>query len=271
MSINTTTKLLLTTIGSAGIVLGVMGIAPLSAIAGTITFSDSTFNNADWDLTSFSIPNIDGVHGGTGTVSATQSPSGGNPGEYRYILNSVNAISDYTAIEGFHINNTAIYNPQTQGAISSIDYSEDAINFGWGDGHATGLALKQNGQFYFTYTYRNFLITPALAWKNYQLTSLTETDFINVKNAAIKLQTTNPIDYPDFSASGSPIEFGFFRGNSGASSYSLPAGIDNWRVTINHEEAKKVPEPSSVFGLLAAGALGAGSIIKNKLVASKSK
>lgn len=36
-------------------------------------------------------------------------------------------------------------------------------------------------------------------------------------------------------------------------------------------ESKSVPEPGSVFGLLAVGALGAGSIIKNKLVASKNK
>ena len=36
-------------------------------------------------------------------------------------------------------------------------------------------------------------------------------------------------------------------------------------------ESKSVPEPGSVFGLLAVGALGAGSIVKSKLVASKNK
>jgi slime mold repeat-containing protein len=42
--------------------------------------------------------------------------------------------------------------------------------------------------------------------------------------------------HPDFTAAGTPIEFGFFRGNSngpGGGSYSIVGAIDNWRVRVN--------------------------------------
>jgi hypothetical protein len=42
--------------------------------------------------------------------------------------------------------------------------------------------------------------------------------------------------HPDFTATGAPIEFGFFRANSngpGGHSYRIVGAIDNWRVQVN--------------------------------------
>ena len=41
--------------------------------------------------------------------------------------------------------------------------------------------------------------------------------------------------HPDFSASGAPIQVGYFRANGtgpGGGGYTLAAGIDNWHITI---------------------------------------
>lgn len=236
----------ITTIGF----FGTEAIGPLSAVAGTLTFSDSTFKNVDWNLTTV-------VQGDDGAVTAEQLSPGGNPGNYRYISNSVEVIDNYTIVWGLHTKNNAIYNPQSVGAITSIDYSEDAISFGGGQGQATGLALRQNGHFYFTFSKR--LITPENQWTNKELTNLKETDFIRVEDVL-----TNITNHPDFSANASPIEFGFFRGNSGAGSYSVAGGIDNWKVTVNYNDPNSIPEPSFLLGLLAIGAIGVVSKQKHQ-------
>lgn len=248
---NNTKKLAIIGIIAVGF-FGTEAIEPVSAVAGTLTFSDSTFRNIDWNLTTV-------VQGDKGEVKTGQLPTRGNPGSYRHILNSVNVRNNYTTVWGLHIKTNAIYNPQSVGAITSIDYSEDAINFnfGGGQGQATGLALRQNGHLYFSFSKR--LFTPETRWTNKKLKDLKQTDFIRVEDVP-----TNLTNHPDFSASASPIELGFFRGNSGAGSYLINGGIDNWKVTVNYNDPKSVPEPSSLLSLLAIGAIGLVSKLKHQ-------
>jgi MYXO-CTERM domain-containing protein len=54
--------------------------------------------------------------------------------------------------------------------------------------------------------------------------------------------------FPNFSATGGPITFGFWRGNN-EGTYSMTTGIDNWSMTIH-----TVPEPAGL-GLAALSAI----------------
>jgi hypothetical protein len=184
---------------------------------GTISFSDSTFNNADWDL-------VITVISGGGAVNAYQEISGGNPGEFRRIVNN---LQGSPGIWVMHRRINAIYNPQTSGAIQSIDYSEDSIMFaGFGGGEATGPALLQNGIVYYL---DPVLLSYQSNWAQQSLKSLDASDFHSIDSNGYFTS-----EIPDLSGLGPPITFGFFRANSpgGLPSYTIDAGIDNWSVTI---------------------------------------
>jgi hypothetical protein len=132
---------------------------------------------------------------------------------------------DSSGVWGYFIRIDAAYDPALQGAIATINYSEDAKYFGplpGGDGQGTGCALLQGGTFY----HIDMVITSATDWHSLHSISLTKDDFHSLNE---------PDDHPDFSINGSPIIFGFFRGNStrGTTGYFRDAGIDNWSVTVN--------------------------------------
>lgn len=184
-----------------------------------ITFSDSTFHDSDWEL-------IPWMNGNGRTVGAKQEIAGGNPGRFLSIFNRANNASQdgNSNIFGFHLRRGATYNPKIQGAIAAINYSEDSILISsFGEGHATGPALRQNGKFYFT-TSKNRLIIPHNSWTHGEKLNLHAHDFRTPEN---------PNEHPDFSANGSIIEFGFFRANTATSDgYGISAGITNWSISI---------------------------------------
>lgn len=203
--------------------LGIIGIA-LTTHA-DVTFSDSEFSDADWELVVL-------THQAGGTTSGAHSESGGCAGAYRSVITRVNDAAPLTTsgIIGFHRKIGAVYSPSTQGAIAHLDYSECAAVFdGFGDGQATGPALRQGGK-----VYVHYLTTGVGPWHTIQARNLTATNFVLVSSTS----PTNPYDstqHPDFSASGATIEFGFWRGNFtsvGSSGYRITGGIDNWSVTV---------------------------------------
>ncbi len=202
--------------------LGIIAASLLlvKAAAADVTFSDNTFTNGDWTLTQ-----VQG--GGGGATSAGQQLAGGNPGSFRAITNTVNAVAN-SFIRGIHLNTNAIYTPAIAGAISSIDYAEDSILVsGFGQGQGTGPALQQGG---INYVVINGLGTPNSTWTHQSLAGLTVTNFGQLTSNGV-IATNNP----NFSCSGTPITFGFSRANSTptASGYTTIAGIDNWTNTIH--------------------------------------
>ena len=207
--------------------LGLIAAATTS-IAGTVTYSDQVFNEDDWTLTTQTL-------GGGGSVSLFQVTSGGNPDEYRRIENTVN--NGPGGVWGFHMRNGAVYDPSTQGAIVSLDYHEDSIMFsGFGQGHATGAALLQDGIYYRS----SRLPSNQSTWTSQSLLSLTPDTFSSVLDSSAR---------PDFSVNGGPITLGFFRANSTeGGGYVIDAGIDNWSITINSANAVPVPAAIWLFG-----------------------
>ncbi|MHC4535627.1 MAG: glycoside hydrolase family 16 protein [Planctomycetota bacterium] len=189
---------------------------------GSVTFSDGVFNASDWQL-------VTEQSGNGGSVSFSQESTGGNPDEYLRITDTVNAAPPYSIVCGAFFNTGAIYFPQTQGEIVSLEYSEDSIMLsGWGQGQATGLALRQNGVLYYAYTPGGGLFyANQSSWTPHSFTSFQAENFGHWQN---------PNVHPDFSSEGSPIEFGFYRMNSTpVFGYTIVAGIDNWSVTIHNK------------------------------------
>lgn len=184
----------------------------------SVQFFDSTFNDTDWQSETV-------TSGKGGTVAVQQKDAMGDVGSFRAITNTVHSASQgvNSNIMGLHWRIGATYDPQAQGAISAIDYAEDAILIqGFGEGQAAGLTLRQNQQVYLPVSR---LITPEPSWTHKKLADLQAQDFVAIG-------TTD--QHPDFSASGAPIQFGFFRANTTTNSeYAITSGIDNWSVSIH--------------------------------------
>ena len=214
--------------------LATLGVGQCAAI-GAVSFFDGTFANDDWTV--ITVPGWD-----YGTATGTQIATGGNPDFYREITNTVQSLPLVT-IHGFHIKLSAMYDPSVQGAIATIDYSEDSLlisGFEGGEGQFAAPALVQGGMCY----YASGWATPEFYWVHHSASDLTADSFLRL--------ALGPPEHPDFSASGSAMEFGFLRGNStseGASGYTCVGGIDNWSVTVN-----LVPDPATL-SLLALGGL----------------
>ena len=192
------------------------------------TFSDGTFNNADWEI--FPEIFIDNDLLGDGTVEAFQVEAGGNPGAFRQIQQTLNAADDSATILGFHRNANATYTPATQGAIRSIDFSIDGITFLDGSPPAAGPALMQDDTLYFARS-----TTLGRGWSTVSFSGLTVEFF-----SSLNFFT------PNFSETGNPITFGFVFSSSGfadLADVAFSGGVDNWSVTITPESDTSQPAP----------------------------
>lgn len=191
---------------------------------GVVTFQDGTFLNADWSITTETL-NLGG------SVTGAQVATGGAPGAFRRITNTLNSAAGTgvsNTVYGAHFRAGAVYNPATTGAILTINYSEDSQrNSSVGGVQACALALRQNGTIY----YGPGFLTPSTVgvWATTSQTGLVASQF---DAAAPGVQN------PDFSPTGAPIEFGFSRANStsvGGDGGQTIGGIDDWTVVINHD------------------------------------
>ncbi len=224
-------------------VLTLAASAGLASNASAVTFFDGVFNNADWSLTTTLNTNAAGS-----SVNGLQFLTGGNPNEYRRIRNQLTVSSPTGILHGFHMNVTAFYDPSSQGAITSIDYSEDSINFvnQNGNGQGSGLAIIQNGRLYRTSAALIMPFSSFSTWQPNAQPGLTPASFWEVDPSTGMVIAGSP----DFSASGTVMQLGFWRGNSNNGSINTECGIDNWHVQIN-----QVPAPG------AAALLGLGTLV----------
>jgi hypothetical protein len=191
--------------------------------------SDGTFLDTDWSLTQFTA-------GNGGSSTAAQVLTGGNPGSYRNVTDALNAapLGSQTIVLSTSIYTPFTHTPSVAGAIVALNYAEDAACTAgcFGDGQSTGPALRQGGNLYILSS--STVITGAgTGWSPHTVSGLTAADFglVNVTPTTLFDDT----QHPNFTATGAPIQFGFFRANGtgvNGGSYTLAAGIDNWQITL---------------------------------------
>lgn len=230
-------------------------LIPAAAEGAVVTFFDGTFNDADWERDVFEIVN-------GGTVVATQEAAGGNPGEYLHIINTVAAGAAGSAVYGLYIKPSASYTPSTQGAIIDGTLSIDTQMFaGFGDGETTRTLLRQDGNLFIRVGMR-IDANNVGSWMTKGQT-FTASNFQMISQTGPGVLVFDPTNHPDFSDSGSTIEFGFSTADSTqfTTGYTIDGGFDNWRVTLN-----TVPEPTSLVLLAVGGAivLGGGRLASRR-------
>ncbi len=208
-----------------------------SALAQSVTISDTEFNDADWTM-------IVTRQVGTATVSAFQQTAGGNPGSFRFIFHDMKIAPDALTDYHFLIDPQRMYDPAATGAITSIDFSlDDIITYSSLNGvpltnnvKGQAFALMQDGKIYYLsghdFTFSN------RTWQTISATALTAGDFVGPGGT-----------HPDFSANGKPISFGLFRSNTSTSGSELivESGLDNFIVLVNYLASIGVIQPPTTL------------------------
>lgn len=198
--------------------------ATIPAGAATVTLQDGAFADADWTTT------VQILNGG-GSVSAFQVATGGNPGQFRRIENTLNSAIGTgvsNTVYAFHRFAGGTYDPTAGGPILSIAYAEDSQRIAGGV-QACGLAVRQGGIIY----YGPAFLTPTAfgTWVTTAQSGLVAGQFDALAPG---------VQNPDFSLTGTPLEFGFYRANStsvGGGGGTTHGGIDNWLVTLTVDGA----------------------------------
>jgi hypothetical protein len=214
--------------------MAVLGAAPTRAqVLGS--FIDGGFTGWTGTVSSYNqFPGSCCGVGSTGTMTIVGS--GGNPGAALEMANSV-----VTNAEMFNIglSPTAIWNPQTQGAIDSVDVVIECFPVSCvfaGQGYS--IAIEQAGAIYIA---RGGATGCGSSWTPLSIIGKTSADFMLIAPSFAPA-------VPDFSGAGAPIKFGFTATNSsclGCTSYSTLFRYDNWQVTL-----RGVPYPSGTADLV---------------------
>jgi hypothetical protein len=165
------------------------------------------------------------------TYTASQPPSGGNPGPYRLLTHQLPA--GVTVLQLVHRGATAAYAPATQGAIYTIDYALDCAVVGRSAGLApmdpqVAITFEQAGRLY---QLQQWTSSCSSGWNSIRGFSLEAGDIKLLAGATCGANER----CPDFTASAPPLQFGFttwVRTASASVAGTLDLGIDNWKVTI---------------------------------------
>jgi hypothetical protein len=209
---------------TVSLMVGLLFLATTATAAVTVV-RDGDFADADWELVSFSFKSTSGAHPG-GSVTASQQ-SGGNPGTLRRVVNNIAQApsgSEFSSSWGVHLKKGFVYDPSVQGAIATIDYSEDARKIT--SQQLTGFAVRQGGKLFYT----EAGVFNNSSWTRVEQLAIDPSIFTEVTADGLLSGSK-----PDFSASGGSLEIGFIRANSngnGGGAYSVTGDIDNWEVRI---------------------------------------
>jgi hypothetical protein len=150
---------------------------------------------------------------------------------------------NYSLIRVAHLNTLAVWNPASQGTISSIDYSYsiESLSF-WGTGYS--ILLMQNGKYYSPWYPAYYdLSTPTWNTLTHNGTEVPLTAYLEV--------TPGPGSgpgQPDFSCNGAPITFGYETANSTTSGTgSTSSALTDWQVTVTRSGGCSAAARNLVF------------------------
>jgi hypothetical protein len=228
-----------------------IALAPISAFATTITFTDSTFNSADYT------ESVEYTHNATLSYSFCAScGQGGVPG-LQVTLNSTGSGADPGQGAIAFINTTFAYDPEVSGSVLSISASVDKILTDSienpGAGNTFRPTIEQGGNYYLaaipgpqigccgdnTTTGWNTLAKSGL-----QASDFEEYDFSTGSFVAA---------FPNFS--GGPMLFGLAQTFQNPGPFSATAIYDPLQISVT-----SVPEPSTwammLFGFAGLGYAG---------------
>lgn len=173
-------------------------------------------------------------------VDPSAPRSGGNPGAFlRSQITSVPVPQGESwVVWGILINDNAVYEPGSLGAIERIDFDFDArLPPGARGNRVVSLAVQQDGFLWAAIALREFV--EDLNWTRTSISGLQATDF-TAPDLVDWVQEGQP-PAPDFSENGSPVSFGLVQGQScpatsdcSAPSTPIEVDIDNWAVTVNY-------------------------------------
>lgn len=191
----------------------VLGACAGAALGDDVTFSDGTFNNADWSIdVVISTGNV-----GNPPVGA-QDGAGGNPGAYRQVAHR----NFDSVMATWHMRAGAVYDPAAAGPISSLTCRLDlrAIENLFGINVAVHIGIIQNGAAFIGPGY----INNAGEWETFPHTIVAEQFGL----------LDNPNIHPDFSVTGAPIRFGITCTNNNVGFLATRVvGVDNWLVIVH--------------------------------------
>lgn len=228
--------------------------------ADDVLISDSDFNNGDWNATEL----IDQTPSDTFVFSATQQPTGGNPadGPYRDVVhNSDSPVGTTVQLFAGHLYLPGSFDPGEDGTIASICFELDGRSDNSTAGAVGyGLYIVQDGMSYIAGAGQ---VLNGVGWQNLSRDELGSANFNKIVDDMI-----DNTQHPDFSDSGSTIQFGYYTGNGTFGDSNNFGGVDNWLVTIKLVDAPdppsgEIPEPSTAIALVGMLGLAAARRRRN--------
>ncbi len=226
--------------------------AARAAVVSQVVFSDHTYADANWTIVNQ-----------FGLVSAGQVATGGNPGSYRQVALGVGQNAPFVG----QLNNTFVYNPTAQGAITGITYNMDLETLN-AAGAGYFALLSQNGNFYIDNVHGGN--AGANTWLNQNIV-LNLSDFaLLTVTAGVDAFVIDRTKLPDFSATGAPITFGYEVAAGGAGFFTSITGIDNDPIilTVTPPVTSGVPELST-WAMMIAGFMLVGMRLRRQAEASR--
>lgn len=249
-----------------------LAAAPKSAPAAVVTFSDSTFDQADYTHTAYS--------GGAGFTTSIGQELG--PGLDPALVTRYEKTGPTSPSARFQsLNHTFVYDPSADGAITSIGVASDQLITLFHDGRSVNLAngtasarvlAEQDGKLYLALR-TVFTGLPFNSWYHVAATGFAADDFTLFDPAnPFAPRTLKGLDF-----AGGAITFGFEIGHFGVLTNGGPStglvqskmAIDNFQLTLNTQDpVGAIPEPATWLMMIGGFGLAGAALRRTRQAAA---